>query len=442
MPFPFVFGAFFVGPLGDLGKRSVEDINQKINEILEKAGEASVIGASPTVEELLALERIRRKRFCPDRSKLLAGGAAVQRHLEYCDACRARLESFSSKPKFTALPKLAIRPESTLEAGQVRDVAKTASGLIDVSSDEWLFNPPMVLVIQTPDADRIFVRVAQMHNESELAGPGDIPVTMPDGNYFIESWNTYPMLSKYLGPVLGTVDPDIVKLVVEGEKKGLPDVPEDTPLESFRELETRISYFFCRESVLRIMDKLNEKVKREKGTAKVHPFIPPVYNGKKDDWNKPLVAVDYCRSKVAAGGFFFPFPIAACVASVAGAIVGVSGGKLIKEETKDKTKDALEPLEKYVKDASKFRKMVEILYSENGNGSLSTQDAIKNANFLYINAEKAANAVLYLAAAIAEKVNNGEISENILLEALGFVKKSKNEVVQIEKNIKILNDKI
>lgn len=246
MPMPIIFHGVQVDS---------PDFIKTINEVLNDREKKSVSDPRPTVQELEALARMRQKRLCPEGGRLLKGGAAVRRHLEFCESCRERLaflakDAVSRKGWPRVAKDLDVLPAAV---GQLRDVKHSAGGLVDASKDEYLFNPPLVLVIQVPAADSRFVRVAQIHGEPELAGPGDVAIELPDRIRFAESWNTYPMLVKNLGPVVGKVSPEMVQSVLCEEKSASAEVAEDSPMESFRELETEIAYHFCRTSVSEIM---------------------------------------------------------------------------------------------------------------------------------------------------------------------------------------------
>lgn len=256
MPFPFTSLVGFV---------ITPDTIMTITEMLNDSEKKTVRNPRPTVQELHALARIRQKRLCPSDSKLREGGAAARRHLEFCESCRERLDFLENEDAAgKGWPRLSKALDVAPAApGQLRDVRVSAAAPVDASSNEYLFNPPLVLVVQVPSPGSPFVRVAQIHNEPELAGPGDVALALPDGIRFAESWNTYPMLVKNLGPVLGMVPQEMVRHVLREEKSGPAQVPEDSPMESFRELETEIAYHFCRTSVSEIM----EAKEKEEGTT-------------------------------------------------------------------------------------------------------------------------------------------------------------------------------
>lgn len=262
MPMPFIFHGV---------QADSPDFIKTINEVLNDHEKKSVSNPRPTVQELEALARMRQKRLCPEDSRLLKGGGAVRRHLEFCESCRERLEFLQkgavSRKGWPRLAKSLDVPPGAV--GQLRDVKSSAGGLVDASRDEYLFNPPLVLVVQVPSVDSRYVRVAQIHGEPELAGPGDVAIELPDGIMFAESWNTYPMLVKNLGPVVGMVPREMVQSVLREEKSAPPEVAEDSPMESFRELETEIAYHFCRTSVSEIME--------EKEKASVSPYAATVH---------------------------------------------------------------------------------------------------------------------------------------------------------------------
>lgn len=409
----------------------------------------TAINTTPTVEELMALERMRRKRLCPGISKLIAGGSAVARHLEFCENCRERMDFLSRRKKLSSdIPLLAPRATVNPQEGQIRDLKKSSSGMIDSSKDEYLYNPPLVLIIQIPDNGAPFVRVAQMHDEPELAGPGDVAVEMPDGIRFIESWNTYPILIKYLGPVLESVPQEVVRRVLMDEKKDMPDFPEDSPLEAFRELETRVAYNFCHYSVREMM-LMQEEREGKKCRAKVHKFSPPRYNGIRDEWNRPDIFGDnaamnafrdhidpakYGGVTATASKFMgFPFPAVACCACVVGGLADFIGRK-------DDDISETDQIKKFLKDTVGFKESAKKIFHDYESGNILRDNARKEIETLSINAEKAANAALFLAARMMEKANNNEIKIRTASHAKENAERAQSNMSDIQEYLDILKN--
>ncbi len=207
-----------------------------------------------TVEEHLAFTRMRRKRTCPGIAALKKGGEAIRLHLEICGHCRQELEFFRDAPDFSGiLPSAAKSPAALPAAGQIRQVREEAgSG----RTGDGFFRAPVVVVTQVPAGQADFVRVAQIHDEPELRGSGDIAVKFPDGVKFVESWNTYPMLTRFLGPVIGTMAKSAVGRVLAEEKKADSGTGGNPVLRTFRTLEVDVASHFCEKSVAEIQEKL------------------------------------------------------------------------------------------------------------------------------------------------------------------------------------------
>lgn len=106
-------------------------------------------------------------------------------------------------------------------------------------------NPPLVLVLPDETGVDGMVRVAQIHDASELAGPGDFPLTGKYADCFAESWNTWPAFTDTL-EYRGTVSEDIAASVSSRARSPMPQINEETVEFWFRRQELNIGGFFGR----------------------------------------------------------------------------------------------------------------------------------------------------------------------------------------------------
>jgi hypothetical protein len=127
-----------------------------------------------------------------------------------------------------------------------------------------------VLVLETAQEIADEILVAQVYHDIGLAAPGDLildEARSGAGDLFVECWNTYTLKSSYLGPVIGTVAPDIIEAVktMENQPDSLPDwallpkpLTEYDPRLYFRELETETGYVFASSAVSEILAELEK----------------------------------------------------------------------------------------------------------------------------------------------------------------------------------------
>lgn len=399
----------------------------------------TAIGAASTVEEHRALARARRKRTCPGAARLRAGGEAVVRHLEHCPGCREKFASLRTPVDFSdILPSPARREQAAPGDGQIRSVRDEA-GERGVGEEKGLFfRPPLVVVIQVPSGAVDFVRVAQLHDEPELRGPGDIPLKLPGVERFAESWNTYPLLTRYLGPVLGNIPDAQVRKILAASRKPLPAPDGEEVLDAFRRLEIEVASHFCRLSVTEIMDML------EQGTgeaarprrATIHQFRPPEYDGgvPPHEWLKKPGLAPSVAAGAGVSGLFGILPIigAACFGGAAiGALVGAVGGDLSGKNAaggasvtsgpvkKTPVQELKEKIEEYLGHTRWFNNTATDLHLKIC-GEMHFKRAETLASEIYraaANARKAADAVQSLAAILTIQANNGEAAASDSEEA-------------------------
>lgn len=204
-----------------------------------------------------AWSRMRYKRECPSIARLRLGGCAVMKHIENCERCSIRYRDMLDSLDYSdVLPKVKACSATIPEIGQIRKIREGAGQYSLANWDEKLLSPPFVIIIKNPNSLIGVVRVAQIHDEPALAAPGDIPIEMPGGTKFAESWNTYPLLPEYLGPILFRTPQEIVSQILAEMENPLPEVPEDSPIEAFRELEIEVGHHYNQLSIAKSLEKL------------------------------------------------------------------------------------------------------------------------------------------------------------------------------------------
>lgn len=225
-------------------------------------------GSPILAEECLAWARIRRERCCPPLDFLAQGSLKARKHLAQCPACADLMREYEEL--LECLPEArhadAEEPEKPAP-GQLRRILLQAATV----NAEDMYNPPLVVILEVIDTRWGLAQVAQVHGEAALAARGDIPIL---SGYFAESWNVYPMLAEYLGPVLATVPHAVIEEIVIASGRPLPEVPPDTPLQAMRELEIETGFFFNGSSYVKALELLEPAgAPTEKATgAKVIPF--------------------------------------------------------------------------------------------------------------------------------------------------------------------------
>ncbi|MCP4623658.1 MAG: hypothetical protein GY850_09025 [bacterium] len=223
----------------------------------------------------LALARAQRYRRCPPPD---IGGdplqaAYMKQHHAVCPDCGA---AESSRLKIWDDLGLRLKEHLAVDREDHDSPVVSAGQLCFLKSElagwhnGYYYNPPCVLLLETVTdiADEIFV--AQVYHEIALAAPGDLildDARSGVGDIFVECWNTYTLKSSYLGPVIGTVAPEIIEAVksMENRPDSLPDwallpkpLTEYDPRLYFRELETETGYVFASRAAAEILAELEK----------------------------------------------------------------------------------------------------------------------------------------------------------------------------------------
>lgn len=205
-----------------------------------------------------AWKRMHQERHCPTLKILQSGSPESCRHLSSCSHCRARLESARESADLGALlMQIPFQqpPATSPVPGDVR-------ALRPQSQKEWVdeegvfYNPPLLLVLTAPDAQG-FVQAAQVFDEPDLQGDGDIPLTL---GLVAEAWNTYAVPARDLDAVAWThAGAASAERVLKRAKEPFADVDESSALYYFRLDECKVGSFFSLRLNMRVLNQLEEQ---------------------------------------------------------------------------------------------------------------------------------------------------------------------------------------
>jgi hypothetical protein len=264
----------------------------------------------------IALARAQRFRTCPppDMAADPSQEQNYRRHLAICPFCveRGAQEADHALAWQKLADALAERLPSQPEGGS--PVRRPKAGLpvpwpqtgqlrrLRAELGRWregfYYTPPCVLVVDagfsiSPDASHLeppagdapaersdAIWVAQTYHDITLAAPGDLILTAEQTGseeLLVECWNTYTLKVNDLGPVEGTVSPEIIAAVrklapVCVQRTGRADpeaeghdwirVPrplmDNDPRIYFRELEVEVGYTFAAVAASKLMAALEQ----------------------------------------------------------------------------------------------------------------------------------------------------------------------------------------
>lgn len=200
-------------------------------------------------ETCKAWGRMAHKRGCPPLDLLAAQSKASLAHLAHCRHCQEKMQRLDLYRSMLHQLTPTAKPMAK-DPGEICRL-NSPSLVLDEESGNFL-NPPLVLILET-NGD--YVRVAQIHDEPELALEGDVPLPDPNGAYFVESWNTYPILKASLGSAVAKVSGDFVEKIKRMEEDPFSHPPEASPYEAFQALEARVGSTFCQETLGTLFDR-------------------------------------------------------------------------------------------------------------------------------------------------------------------------------------------
>ncbi|MBQ7179004.1 MAG: hypothetical protein IJS08_16420, partial [Victivallales bacterium] len=217
-------------------------------------------------------------RTCPPLEDLQQGGPEVEIHLRSCPECRERLEEAKDLLAFDKAFMKDMPPRQANPApasGQVWQLMRSAVPGGICNSHGW-HNPPMVIVLPDETGVPGMLRVAQIHDAGELAGPGDYMLTGMFADCFAESWNTWPAFSDSMTYV-GDCSPKIAAMVSEAAKQRCAMPEEDSIEFYFRRQELNIGAFYGKSAVSRglaLLDAVGdaEETSRPLRKANIIPF--------------------------------------------------------------------------------------------------------------------------------------------------------------------------
>jgi hypothetical protein len=124
--------------------------------------------------------------------------------------------------------------------------------------DAAYFTPPLVLIVSLLSAPIQAVRVAQIFHEPDLAGPGDVELSVEQG--LAEAWNLYTLAAADLDSCQGSVADKLLDEVVSLSDQSHPDPEPHSVLQAFRELELKTSCIMASRSLFSALDAEKETV--------------------------------------------------------------------------------------------------------------------------------------------------------------------------------------
>jgi hypothetical protein len=112
----------------------------------------------------------------------------------------------------------------------------------------------MVMIVSRLKTPVGAIRVAQVHHDSLLAGPGDVPLVE---GLFAEAWNTYTLSEDDLQAHLLSVNDTTLQEVLKTAQKGFSRLPQGSSqwLEAFRRLEVEVAAFFAMKALERLLTR-------------------------------------------------------------------------------------------------------------------------------------------------------------------------------------------
>lgn len=207
----------------------------------------------------LAWQRAWQMRGCPPDALLFTADPddGLAEHLKRCPFCREQREVGMASA--ASLRDIASRLVQSIgiprcecirflpAPGQIWSLRQDLSGW---GPKGRYYNPPQVLVLDCPRTAAGALRVAQLFDDSLLAGTGDVQV---DKDWLAESWNTYTLALDDLDCCLATIDVEVLESVRKSEQGPFPVVAEGSHLSAFRRLELEVGAYFAMNAVARLM---------------------------------------------------------------------------------------------------------------------------------------------------------------------------------------------
>ena len=225
-----------------------------------------------------ALRLARRYRTCPTPSMRRDPSLRhlIKKHLRICPFCST--PDMSDDAPWEQLSEQLARhfsnagvsnAPSSPEPGQLRHIKPEYGGW----QDDFYYHPPLVLVLDSPDADSAGVQVAQTYVDIRLAAPGDLILSSELtalGELFIQCRNVYYVDGSQLGDAIDQVAPAIIASVFALKRDPntrLADALAPRPLtpsdirRDFHDLEKATARFFAYSLVPAVQPHL-ELIKR------------------------------------------------------------------------------------------------------------------------------------------------------------------------------------
>ncbi len=204
--------------------------------------------------------RMLRLRCCPPLWVFRQNRPEAARHLARCEHCRARLErggAMRALDRRLGAVRLERWQDTPVRAGDIRRIQPLEAREGCFGTQGVWFNLPTVLVLDDEPDDAGLVRVAQIFEEPELAGPADIRLEA-DSWRCAETWNVYGMSFQDLGLAFGRVDPAFAREALRRSDDACPAADRRSPLFIFRQCELACGSCFALPSVTQALTRMEE----------------------------------------------------------------------------------------------------------------------------------------------------------------------------------------
>nr|NJM01948.1 hypothetical protein [Desulfobacula sp.] len=192
----------------------------------------------------LTWDLAQESRCCPPDDILFASARSeeTRQHLDTCELCRQRLDE-GPQEALDELTSILQAPDNlplTLPApGQIHAIRRQKSGW---GPGTRYYRPPAVLVLETLGTTG--VRVAQISGFEIFSWHHDLVLA---GNIdgMVETWHTYPVATRDLGPCLENLGNDFLQTVLD--QAALADAETRIPpamVQLFRHMEMETALYF------------------------------------------------------------------------------------------------------------------------------------------------------------------------------------------------------
>lgn len=215
-----------------------------------------------------ALALARRFRTCPtpDATGLPATHPRMAAHRRRCPLCAEVGVEDAWQPIARRVAELVAGKKD----GAIPDLAPGHLVAVKPERARWIgdlfYHPPLVVVLAGCPTLPEAVQVAQVYDDTLLAGPEDLIIEDPQspfGPFFIECWNRYTLRRQDLGPPLIKLSARHLEAAIAMARDPsaaplwaplpVPISDETDPRLAFRRLEVEVGYVFAGEAAGELM---------------------------------------------------------------------------------------------------------------------------------------------------------------------------------------------